>query len=676
MNFRVILPGGRTGWFRWSGEGKEPDVGWRVLVQGRSGGVTGIVVGRGEGEPEGDILAVPDEGPLVLPHHMDLVDDLSRDYLLPKGVVLFRLLPSVFDWYEEEFVRASGKVLEGLDRKSREVLGYVMSRKEVRADTLKRRFGSSVVSFLIGKGFLVKERKWVVPDLRVRLYTLNVPLQEALKRVKDPRKRDLLLKLAEMGEMDEDTLRDLGVSKRTLTSLVKKGVLKETIRETEAPRRCGPQRILAEVPERGEVLWGDLDRVVERVGSLCLSAEGSALILFPGSELLGRTIHRFREMLGDRIVEIHSAVGTRKMVEGWFSCLKGNRVVLGTFIALLAPLPDLRVVVVMDETSAGVRIPVIGVDLRRAVLILARRTGSIPVITAPAPSVSSYYLTVQGKMAPRGMTSHTPEVRVFQKAPSDVLTGETVSEIKDEESVLFLVRKEGYSYAYCPRCETVTRCPNCGTFLTLSLSKNLLYCTGCRKFRTADLLCPDCGGEVGDTGLGVERAVEVVERTLGLKEGFRFSTHPPWGETYGAVVVLSADSILSLPTFRAEEEFFLYLMKACVCAERKVIVQTSFPDITPVRCLADGKPEEFYRYEIERRLSEKLPPCYRLVLVRSRRDLGGYIRKVVSQEVKTFVREGYYDHLIRFSDRRTLLKVADLKKRFGKDIIEVRVDPL
>ena len=676
MNFRVILPGGRTGWFRWTGEGGRPDVGWRVLVPGRSGGVTGIVVGKGEGEPEGEILAVPDEGPLILPHHIDLVDELSRDYLIPRGVLLFKLLPSVFDWYEEEFVKVSGKAVGGLDRKSREVIDYVKSRREVREETLRKKFGSSLVGLLISKGFLVKERRWVKPDLSVRLYTLNLPLQEALKRVKDQRKREIILRLAEAGEMDEETLKGLGVSRRTLTSLVRRGILKETAQERSMGKASEHTTILTEIPEKGEVLWGSLDKVVERVGSLCLGAGGSALILFSGTEVLRKTIRSFREMFGDRIVEIHSAVGTRGMVEGWFSCLRGNRVVLGTFLALLAPLPDLKVVAVMDETSSGVRIPVVGVDLRRASLLLAKKTGAVPLITAPAPSVASYYLVNQGRMAIRDVRHRRPEVRVFKRSPAEVLTEETVYEVGDEERVLFLVRKEGYSYAYCPRCEAVSRCPRCGTLLTLSLSRSLLYCTGCRRFRSEDRLCPECGGRVEDTGFGVEKAVEVVEKTLGPKEGFRFSTYPPWGEVYRVVVVLSADSILSLPTFRAEEEFFLYLMRAYTCAEKKIVVQTSFPDITPVKYLAEGKPEEFYRTEMERRRSEKLPPFYRLVLVKSRRDLGGYIRSVVSQDVRTSVREGYFDHLIKFRDRNTLLKVADLRKRFGRDIIEVRVDPL
>jgi primosomal protein N' (replication factor Y) len=676
MNLKVILPGGRVRCFRWTrGEGN-PGVGWRVLVPSGGGGVTGIVIGAGGEEAEGEILEVPDPGPLILPHHLEVLGDLSRDYLLPAGVLLFKLLPSVFDWYEEEVVRLSSRRPAGLDRRSDEILRYVKSRGEVKLETLRKRFGPGPVALLIEKGFLIREKKWIKPDLEVRLYRLKVPLREALRAVKDPRKRELILRIGERGRISEEEARELGFSRRTLRSLERKGVLEELV-EDRPERREGAVKVLRPASGKGEVLWGGLRGVLERLAGMCAGLEGSALILSTGREVLKEALPLLRGLLGDRLVEIHSEAGGRRIWEGWFSCLEGNKVVLGTFLSLLAPLPDLKLVAVLDESSPGVRLPGLGLDLRRAVSYLARRTGSSLVLTTPAPSLATYYLTVRGDLLLRREAVPTPEVRVLRRRSAEVITEEVAEEVDRSEEVLFLVRKEGYSYVYCPRCQAVVRCPECGTFLTLSLSRSMVYCTGCRRFSSREVLCPECEGNLQEMGFGVEKALEVVERTFGIRETFRFATYPPWGETYDTVVVLSADGILSLPTFRAEEEFFLYILRSYLCARRRLLIQTAVPDLEPLRCLAEGRPEDFYREELRRREREKLPPFYRLLLVRSRRDLGGYLRRTLSQEVRTIPRpeEGVYDHLVRFRDRSTLARAVQLKRRLGRDIIEVRVDP-
>ncbi len=675
MTFRVILPNGRT--VEVSGEGldPEPGVGWRVLVPTSSGGgITGVVLGRGRGTPRGRILSVPDRGPVVLPHHLELLEDLSKDYLVPKGVLLFKMLPSVFNWRQEEVVRVSDRKPVGLDPGSSALIDYVRRRKEVKLETLKKRFGSRLVNLLVDKGFLVKETKWIQPK-RKSLYRLKVSLEDALRLVRDQKKRDLILKLIEAGTMSEDDLRDLGFSVRTVRSLVAKGILEEVEEEATG---VGPSRVFEPVKEvsgRVTVLWGDLYEVVSKVVGTCVSADGSSLILSTGSDLIRTLIPSLRGVFGDRLVEIHGGVSGGRLFKCWFSCLEGGKVVVGTFPSLLAPLPDLKVVVLLDETGPGVKPPALGIDLRRAVAHLSRRTGSALILTSPAPSVTSYYLTVKKIATQRKLIPRRPEVFIFRRGSAEILTEDTLKILEGDRKVLFLVRKEGYSYAYCPRCESIVRCPICGTFLTLS--RDTIYCTGCRKFRTKDLLCPECGGDVEDMGFGLDRAVEVVERTFGLKEGFNFSTYPRWGEVYDTVVVLSADGILSLPTFRSEEEFFLYLVRAYLCADKKFVVQTTVPDVGPLAAISKGNFEEFYRTELARREKEKLPPFYRLALIRSRRDLGAYIRKVVSPDVRTVprIQEGVYDHLVRFRERETLRKIADLRRRFGKDIIEVRVDP-
>ena len=665
--YKVLLPNGRVLNLGW--EGKEPGIGWRVLVKTKSGGATGIVVGEGTGE-EGGIISVPDEGPLVLPHHLEIVGDLSRDYLIPRGVLLFKLLPSVFDWYQEEVVKPSPKKPSHLDKESERVLEYVRRRREVKEESLKKKFGAEVVKLLIEKGFLIKETKWVQPETEVRYYRLKVPLNEALKAVRGEKLKEFLLRMGESGTLSEEEAKGIGVSARTLRSLVRKGILEEVKESLSLPTSEVPFRRPKEIPKDNAYLWGGLEGVLE---TLLDFRGGSCLFLFTRSELLRKALPLLKETFGGRLVEIHGGVGGKKLFENWFLCLKGEKVVVGTYLALLSPLPDLTRIVLVDESSQGVKPPAVGVDIRRAVLYLSKRVGASVVFTSPSPSVASYYLVKKGSFSLKKVSFTNPEVFIVKRSSADVLAEETVKLLEGEESVLFLVRKEGYGYGYCPRCEGVAECPECGTFLTLS--KEGVRCTGCTKFRTEEKLCPRCGGDLEEMGFGVEKALEEVGRTLGLKEGFSFSTYPPWGEKYDSVVILSADGVLSLPTYRAEEEFFLYFLRSYICAKKKLILQTAVLEAEILKFVEEKNFEQFYEEELRRREAEKLPPFWRLVLISSRRDIGGYLRRVVSPEVRTVKKGDRWEHLIRFKDKETLLKVGDLKKRFGKDIIEVRVDP-
>ena len=268
---------------------------------------------------------------------------------------------------------------------------------------------------------------------------------------------------------------------------------------------------------------------------------------------------------------------------------------------------------------------------------------------------------------------------IFKKEPAEVLTEEVyrlVDKNKDK-SVLFLVPKQGYSYLYCPRCEALAECPGCGTFLTYSNKRDLMYCTNC-SFKQEEILCPECEGDLDEAGFGLEKAVEVVQENFGLRNNFHFSTHPSWESEHDLVVVLSADSLLSFPSYRAREDLTIYLLRAQSVAKETLAIQTILPEEKVFSAIKEGKLQELYDEELRKREEDLLPPFWRLLLIKTTNpELERYVFKVVSPNVKSTykVREDHYELLIRFKDRRTLWKVRQLIRRFSKDIIEVRVDP-
>lgn len=306
MVFRVLLPSGRVKRFRgkWDREGSP--LGWRVLVPAKEGGITGVVVGvEGDSEAEGEIISFPDRLPLIGQTQLSLLEELASDYLLPRGVLLFKLIPSAFLWREEELVVVASKDVPGLDRLSREVFEYVKKRRGVKLESLKRRYDPKLLRILISKGILKRERRWIHPQVEEVFYRLKVPLKEIIPKLRSSEKKRLAVFLSGRGWTSEGEILSWGFKKSLIRDLVKRGFLEKTheyVRSGEAPhdkaeilKRLGAEKIL---------IWDRLRKVLELTLPDILSSleEGrSALILTAETSLIGLVREFFQERLDDRI---------------------------------------------------------------------------------------------------------------------------------------------------------------------------------------------------------------------------------------------------------------------------------------------------------------------------------------------------------------------------------------
>lgn len=685
MLLKVLLPGGRAKLCKGEWIREESPVGWRVLVSTPEGGRTGVVVGvQEEGEVQAEIISFPDKMPLLTTAQLSLLDDLASSYLMPKGVLLFKLLPSTFLWEEEEVIVTGRKGWEGLDRRSKEVLEYVKKRRGVKPENLKKRFGSELVRLLLNKGFLTREKKWKVPKVEVRFYRLNLPLQEAMKRVRSKEKKRILVFLSGRLSVSEEELLEWGFKRSDVNDLGRKGILSIEKEYVGSIREIPLRQRTVSLKRWGDraVLWSHFKRAVDEISYIAdqnLSRGRSTLLLFPDSEELLEVSQRLKSEFGDRVIEIYSKVNSREIVEGWFSAQERESIVVGSYIASLCPAKDTESVILFNESSPGVKLKHMGnLDLRRLSLLLARRVGANLLFTTPAPSLGTFLMVKEGKMD-MDREEQTAKTVILKRDPEEVLTEEAfrILESSREKDILFLVPKHGYSYVYCPRCETPVECPECGTFLTYSKAKGEIHCTTC-SYRLEEFSCPECGGHVEELGFGIEKVIETVERNFGIKENFHFSTYPTWSRTYDITLIASADGFLSIPSYRATEDLFLYLVRSLYSTKDKLIVQTVFPEEEIFKKVSRKDFEAFYEEELAYREREMLPPFWRMALIKVKnKEIRSYIFKTVSPNVKMSynLREKCYDILVKFKDRRALFKLAGLKKKFGKYIIELRVDP-
>ena len=238
---------------------------------------------------------------------------------------------------------------------------------------------------------------------------------------------------------------------------------------------------------------------------------------------------------------------------------------------------------------------------------------------------------------------------IFSRALQDAIY-ETLK--RDEQVILFLNRRGAASFVICRDCGYVVVCPRCETNLTYHTSGELMICHFCGYRESTPDSCPACGGErIRYFGLGTQRVEETVKAMFPQAQTIRwdwdttrqkgshdvFLQHFLTGQAnvmvgtqmvakgldlplVTLVGVISADTALYLPDFRAGERTFQLLMQVAGRAGRsplggRVIVQTYTPDQVPIEAAANHDYEGFYRMELAFRQEQGYPPFKRLALL-------------------------------------------------------------
>lgn len=231
------------------------------------------------------------------------------------------------------------------------------------------------------------------------------------------------------------------------------------------------------------------------------------------------------------------------------------------------------------------------------------------------------------------------------------------------QAILLLNRRGYANYIACPdhRCGWLMNCNYCDALMVYHKDQTLpaggfLRCHHCRSEQLLPRLCPLCSKHVTVFGLGTQRVEEELQRKfpgarLLRMDSDTMKTRRDYEQTLGAfgrgeldvlvgtqmiakgldfpnvrlVGVISADTSLHLPDFRASERAFQLVAQVAGRAGRGdrgglVIVQTFNPNDPAIILASRHDYEGFARREIALRRQVGLPPCTRMarVVVRDR----------------------------------------------------------
>ncbi len=409
-----------------------------------------------------------------------------------------------------------------------------------------------------------------------------------------------------------------------------------------------------------------------------LALGGSALLLVPEIALTPQLLSRVRDRFGDdRLAVLHSGIRPGERYDQWRRIASGEAtIILGARSAIFAPVRDLRLIIIDEEHDTSYkqddRMPYNARDLA---VVRARFLSAVVVLGSATPEIQSYFNTkhkgfiylhlskrVENRMLPKVeiVDLRTPEGK---QSMGGVLSQPLARAIEDtldagKQTLLFLNRRGFTTFLSCVNCGYVFRCRDCSVTLTHHMSDHTLKCHYCNYSVKVPPLCPSCQGHgIRSYGAGTEKLFHEIEArfprariarldsdvaskrgayarilsALGAREidiliGTQMIAKGHDFPHVTLVGVISADTSLNMPDFRASERTFQLLTQVSGRGGRgntagRVIIQTLNPLHYAIVRAGDHDYLSFYDDELQTRIALGYPPFSRMINMRiSSRD--------------------------------------------------------
>ncbi len=400
-----------------------------------------------------------------------------------------------------------------------------------------------------------------------------------------------------------------------------------------------------------------------------LGKRGIALV--PEIALTPQTIERFASRFPNRVAVLHSKLSLGEQFDEWQRIRNGESdVVIGPRSAIFAPQPNLGLIVIDEEHEWTYKqhdkSP--RYQSRDVAIKLAELIGAVVILGSATPDVETFYHAQSGDYCllqlPERVTpsesSPLPQVEVVDlrdelKAGNKSLFSRSLSQAVakavsgKEQVILFLNRRGGATFVQCRNCGFVLRCRRCDVALTYHLAEDTLVCHQCNYRVPVPQACPQCLSQrIKFLGVGTQKLEQEASHAFHQARLLRWDSDTTKGKyshqeilnrfrshqadiligtqmvTKGLdlpqvtlVGVISADTSLNLPDFRAGERTFQLLSQVAGRAGRgplggQVIIQTYFPEHYAIQAAAKHDYATFYDKEISYRRQLHNPPFSRL----------------------------------------------------------------
>jgi len=397
------------------------------------------------------------------------------------------------------------------------------------------------------------------------------------------------------------------------------------------------------------------------------------LYLLPEIVLTTQLTDRLRAVFGERMGVYHSKFTDKERADVWWRQLSARPydIIVGVRSSVFLPFQRLGLVIVDEEHEVNFKQqePAPRYSARSVAILMASRAKALTLLGTATPSFESYYNARMGKyglveLSERYGRVQLPEVEVVyvselrrkhrRTAPfSPQLLDRTRAALEAGEQVILFQNRRGYApHVQCHVCGWVPRCPHCDVPLTLHKKSGRMTCHYCGFTTEIPAQCPACENpDLRSRGFGTERIEEDLQKlfpeariarldldTTRTRSAYEqiledFAAHRTdilvgtqmvaKGLDFGRVSVvgiLSADTMLCQPDFRAYERSFQMLTQVAGRAGRRdsrgyVLLQTLTPDLSLIRQVVADDYASAYREQMLERREFAYPPFMQMIIV-------------------------------------------------------------
>ncbi|MBS4217802.1 primosomal protein N' [Bacillus sp. FJAT-49711] len=395
-----------------------------------------------------------------------------------------------------------------------------------------------------------------------------------------------------------------------------------------------------------------------------------AIVLVPEISLTPQMVDRFKSRFGDDVAVLHSGLSIGEKYDEWRKVQrKEAKVVVGARSAVFAPFENLGIIIIDEEHETSYKQEELPRYHARDVAIYRAKHYQCPVILGSAtPSLETFaraqkkvyhQLTLSKRMnnrelPPVSIVDMREEMRDGNRSMFSRELHEKLEERlnKKEQTILFLNKRGHSSFMMCRDCGYVMQCPHCDISLTYHQYTNEMKCHYCGYNTIVPNTCPECSSNhIRYFGTGTQKVEEELYKIfpgsrvvrMDVDTTGRKGAHEKLLEHFQSgnadillgtqmiakgldfpnitlVGVLSADTMLHLPDFRASEKTFQLLTQVSGRAGRhelkgEVVIQTYTPEHYSIEYAGKQDYNRFYHQEMLMRKVGSYPPFYYLTLI-------------------------------------------------------------
>ncbi|MDI3540609.1 MAG: hypothetical protein PWP66_147 [Thermosediminibacterales bacterium] len=400
-------------------------------------------------------------------------------------------------------------------------------------------------------------------------------------------------------------------------------------------------------------------RAVEKI----LNMGKGAIVLVPEISLASQIVESFKNRFGDLVAVLHSRLSAGERYDEWRRILDSEaRVVVGARSAVFAPVKDLGIIVIDEEHENTYKqeedpkyhareVAEKRIELEKGLLVLGSAT----------PSIETYYKGKRGEyiitnLKKRVNNRPMPVVELIDMRKELKSNNKSIfsrrlhscikQALKNNEQIILFLNRRGFStFILCRDCGFVMKCPHCDISLTYHFDTKDLKCHYCGFEKKVPDFCPHCkGSAIRYFGIGTQRIEQEIKKffpdcrilRMDMDNTRKKGAHERILETFkkrkadiligtqmitkgldfpgvSLVGVITADTSLNLPDFRAGERTFQLVMQVAGRAGRgdvpgRVIVQTYNPRHYSLQHAVNCDYKNFYAKEIILRERFNYPP--------------------------------------------------------------------